>query len=81
MKDEKNYEQELVVTTFVKLDFVDCLKLFFGRCLKIETKIFVPQEQPIERYNAHSNTSIDRTESHFVKQDRPRFGYSPKEIL
>jgi hypothetical protein len=71
-------EQRITVTTFVKLDFVDALKCLFGRCLKIETKIDVPQEQTIDRYNAHSITTVERTESHFVKQDKPTFGYVPK---
>ncbi len=68
-------EQEIKVTTYVKLDKIDILKCFFGRCLKIETKVIIPQEQPIERYNAVSSTSIERTDDNFIKQDRPPFGY------
>lgn len=68
-------EQDLKVTTFIKLDKWDRLKVLFGRCLKVETKVIIPQEQPIERYNAVSSTSIISSTGEFVKQDRPPFGY------
>lgn len=68
-------EQDLLITTFVKLDIVDRIKVLFGRCLKIETKVIVPQDQPIETYNAISKTSIVSSTGNFIKQDRPPFGY------
>jgi hypothetical protein len=68
-------EQDLLVTTFIKLDMVDRLKVLFGRCLKIETKVIVPQEQKIETYNAISKTCIVSGTGNFIKQDRPPFGY------
>lgn len=71
-------EQELFVTTFIKLDMWDRLKVLFGRCLKIETKVIVPQEQDIPMYNAVSNTSIVSLSGSFIKQDRPPFGYISK---
>jgi hypothetical protein len=73
-------EQDLIVTTFVKLDKWDRLKVLFGRCLKIETKVIIPQEQPIEMYNAVSNTSIVSSTGNFIKQDRPPFGYVSKDF-
>lgn len=68
-------EQTLTVTTFVKLDLVDRFKVLFGRAIKIETKIIIPQELPIERYNAVSKTSIISSTGEFIKQDLPPFGY------
>ena len=68
-------EQDLLVTTFVKLDKWDRLRILLGGCLKIETKVIIPQEQSIETYNAVSNTSIISSTGTFVKQDRPPFGY------
>ncbi len=69
-------EQELIVTTFIKLDIVDRLKVLFGRCIKIDTKVIVPQEQPIDNYNAVSTPSIISSTGNFLKQDRPPFGYT-----
>lgn len=68
-------EQDLKVTTFIKLDLVDRLHVLFGRVIKIETKVIVPQEQKIEMYNAVSNTTIVPSTGNFIKQDRPPFGY------
>jgi hypothetical protein len=69
-------EQTLKVTTYIKLDLIDRIKILFGRCLKIETKVIVPQEQEISHYNAVSNTTIESSIGVFIKQDRPPFGYT-----
>lgn len=68
-------EQDLEVTTFIKIDKWDRLKVLFGRCIKVKTKIVVPQEQPITHYNAVSTTTIISSTGEFIKQDRPPFGY------
>lgn len=69
-------EQQIRVKTFIKLDRWDALKCFFGRALRIDTDIVIPQENPIERYNAVSYTSVIRSTGIFVEQDRPPFGYT-----
>lgn len=69
-------EQKIHVTTYIKLDLVDAIKILFGRCLKIETTVIIPQEQEISHYNAVSNTKIESSIGVFVKQDRPPFGYT-----
>lgn len=72
-------EQEITVTTFVKLDFVDSLKCLFGRAIKITTKSFIPQEQEIHRFNSVSDVEIVKTTTFFTKQSKPEFGYSLKD--
>ena len=67
--------QSITVTTFVKLDLVDSIKVLFGRTIKIDTNIEVPQSQPIESYNAGAQINIVKTGAHFTKQDRPNFGW------
>ena len=68
-------KQDLFVTTYIKFDMWDRLKVLFGRAIKVDTKIIVPQEQPIENYNAVSTTTTVSSTGTFIKQDRPRFGY------
>jgi len=71
-------EQEVKVTTYVKLDFIDSLNILFGRSLKIETHILIPQEKSITHYNAWATTEVIKTSSHFIKQDKPKYGYTAK---
>lgn len=71
-------EQPITVTTFIKLDLIDVIKCLLGRSIKIETKVVVLQEQKINQYNAMSSTTIVPSGGLFVKQDRPRFGYTEK---
>lgn len=68
-------EQNITITTFVKLDIVDRIKVLFGRCLKIEIKVIVPQKEEITRFNVVSNTEIIKSTGIFIKQNRPPFGY------
>ena len=73
-------EQDLKVTTFVKLDMVDRMRVLFGRAIKVETKIIVPFPDgfTIGNYNAHSTTELISSTGVFTKQDRPPFGYMAK---
>jgi hypothetical protein len=73
-----NQEQNIQVKTYIKFDFVDALKIIFGRAIEVTTNVAVPQEQPIEYYNAWSETKLVSTTNHFVKQDKPTFGYMAK---
>ena len=70
--------QKIETTTFVKLDFTDSLKVLFGRCIKLKVTTFVPQEQPINTYNASCEITIVPTSANFIKQEKPRFGYVEK---
>jgi hypothetical protein len=76
--NQKSHQQKLEVTTIVKLDFVDSLKVLFGRALKIKTTFVVPQEEPIKGFNHYASTEIVPTTTYFTKQNKPHFGYSPK---
>lgn len=76
--DTKPFEQKLEVQTFIKLDFIDSIKILFGRTIQVSTTIIVPQEDEIPRINTYSKTEIVKTSTHFIKKDRPNFGYSPK---
>ncbi len=78
MENKTVAEQKIEVQTIVKLDFVDSLKCLCGRTLKITTTCLIPQEQSIDRFNSYAKTEIVRTESYFIKQNKPNFGYSPK---
>jgi hypothetical protein len=69
-------EQELIVETIVKLDLWDTLKCLFGRCIKITTKVIVPQEQVIDRFNHHAKTEIVSTTTYFTKSNKPSYGYT-----
>lgn len=71
-------EQQIITDTIVKLDFIDSLKLLFGRVLKVKTTICIPQENEIQRFNACASISIEKTTIHFVKQDKPNYGYSER---
>lgn len=71
-------EQKITVGTIIKLDFVDRLKLLFGRTLKVTTVCLIPQEQPIDKFNAASKTEIVATSKYFTRQSKPGYGYTPK---
>lgn len=68
-------QQDIRIQTIVKLDLIDCLKILFGRTLKITTKITIPQENEITNFNCSSTTDIVATSTFFTKQSKPNFGY------
>jgi hypothetical protein len=68
-------EQRIKITTFIKLDRIDRIKVLLGLAIKVETNVTIPQEQPIEMYNAASTTTIIKSSGTFIKQDLPPFGY------
>ncbi len=74
-------EQKIITTTFIKLSLLDGLKCLFGGSLKIMTTCFIPQENIIERYNSSAKCEVVNTTVYFTKQDKPNYGYSPKEKI
>jgi hypothetical protein len=71
--------QKIKVTTFIKLDFVDLIKVLFGRTIKVETNIDIPQDLPIDAYNADTEVETVNTGAYFSKQDKRNFGWSKKD--
>lgn len=71
-------EQTLQPETIIVFDFIDRLKILFGKALSVKTNVVVPDAQKIESYNAHADLEFVSKSKHFVKQDKPGFGYSPK---
>lgn len=73
--------QNLTVTTVIKLDTIDLIKCLFGRCIKVETTLSIPSYvSEIKSYDANSKTTIEKTSSHFIKQNLPNIGWEPKWI-
>lgn len=73
-------EQKLEVTTTIKFDKWDALKLLFGRCAKVTQTVWLAQKLEVHSYNASAKIEIEKTSTHFVKQDKPRYGYVAKEV-
>lgn len=71
-------EQTLQPETIIVFDFVDLLKILFGRALSVKINVTIPTAQKIESYNSHADLKFVSKSKHFVKQDKPGFGYSPK---
>lgn len=64
---------KLKTETYVKLDFIDRVKVLFGREIKVSVNIDVPVK--VEMYNGSSKVEIvKKSKSHFTK-DRKDFGY------
>lgn len=74
-KNTGKTEQEIEVTTYVKFDKVDALKLLFGRCLKLDHRIIVLQEEPVTHFNTGTKMSVVPSTGMFTTQDKPPFGY------
>ena len=69
-------EQRLETITEVHLDFIDRIKVLFGRIIKVKVVIWIPTE--VERYNGTSTIEIiGKSKSKFNK-DKPDYGYESK---
>lgn len=69
-------EQKITTTTEVHLDFIDRIKVLFGRIIKVNVHIWLPTE--VEHYNATSGIEIiSKSKSKFAK-DKPDYGYELK---
>lgn len=76
MKEDQN---NATIITVIKLDMWDSLKCLFGRTIKVTTSVVFPEHKgEFKTYNAFSSTEIVKTSTHFVKQDKPNFGYISK---
>jgi hypothetical protein len=73
--------QQIQTSTIIKLDLIDSIKVLLGRCIKVDIKTDIHQEQEIGHYNASANVSIEKTTTHFIKQDKPRFGWAERGEL
>lgn len=78
-KNMKNKEQQIIVTTHIKFDFVERLKVLFGKVVIVKQTSYIPQEQEINMFNSVAEVSFDNTIKYFTKQNKPNFGYSPIE--
>ena len=76
--DDSTGVQSLQIHTIVKLDFVDRLKALFGRVIEVKMNVNVLADEEIKSYNASADVKMVKTSCHFVKQDRPNFGWSVK---
>ena len=75
MEKQKREIQEISTTTFIKFDLWDSLKILVGRAVKIKIRMDIPQQNEISSFNAYETISIVKTSSHFIKKDKPDFGY------
>lgn len=81
METNQTNEQKITITTYIKFDFVDRLKILFGKVVVVNQTAYIPQEEPINMFNSIASVSYSETTKYFTTQDKPQFGYSPKQDI
>jgi hypothetical protein len=72
-------ENKLKTTTYIKLDFIDCIKLLFGRCIIVEVNsLLLIKDNSISGSNSFDKVSIEKTSSNFTKVNKLPFGWEIK---
>lgn len=70
-------EQKLITKTQTHFDFVDRIKILFGKIVEVEVIVWIPTQ--VEAYNATSKVRmVSKTKSLF-KKDKPGYGYVPSK--
>ena len=73
--DKMKNEQKLETVTEVHLDFIDRIKVLFGRKIKVKVDVWIPTE--VESYNGTSSVEIIKKSKSTFSKDKPDYGYSP----
>lgn len=64
---------QIKTDTIIHLDFIDSLKILFGKRIKVLITIDTLEE--VSRANAHSNVEIIGTSDFKTLKDKPDFGF------
>jgi len=72
-------EQTINTTTLCTFDFVDRLKILFGKKIEIKVYSTIPfSEPPINSFNSNAFVSFpSNSKFKMVEKNKPDFGYSP----
>ncbi len=72
-------EQTIQTITICHFDFVDRLKILFGKKIEIQVRSTIPFSEPeIQSFNSQSIVSFPSgSKSKMIDKNKPDFGYSP----
>lgn len=71
-------EQKIETTTIVNFDFIDRIKILFGRRVELKVKSMIPFKQPeISSFNSVCDVSlVKRSKYAMVGKSHPDYGYT-----